>query len=97
MTAMIEITKLNAWFDDNHVLKDIDISILANGSFGLVGESGSGKSTVLRTITGLVDDWEGNIVVNNKELTKKRDKTLLPSGANGLSGSIRIASPASHD
>jgi len=76
MTAMIEITKLNAWFDDNHVLKDVDISVPANGSFGLVGESGSGKSTVLRTITGLVDDWEGNILVNNKELTKKRDKTF---------------------
>ena len=50
MTAMIEITKLNAWFDDNHVLKDVDISVPANGSFGLVGESGSGKSTLARTI-----------------------------------------------
>jgi peptide/nickel transport system ATP-binding protein len=71
---MIEISKLNAWFDDNHVLKDVDITVPKNGSFGLVGESGSGKSTVLRTITGLVDDWEGEILVNHKQLGPKRDK-----------------------
>ncbi|MCC9622517.1 ABC transporter ATP-binding protein [Thalassospira sp. MA62] len=73
---MIEISNLNAWFDDNHVLKDVDINVPANGSFGLVGESGSGKSTVLRTITGLVDDWEGEIRVNNKALGPKRDKAF---------------------
>ncbi len=71
---MIEISKLNSWFDDNHVLKDVDISVPANGSFGLVGESGSGKSTVLRTVTGLVDDWEGTITVKGKKLGPKRDK-----------------------
>lgn len=73
---MININKLNAWFDDNHVLKDVDISIPANGSFGLVGESGSGKSTVLRTVTGLVEDWEGSIDVNGSRLGSKRDKAF---------------------
>jgi alpha-glucoside transport system ATP-binding protein len=74
MANMIDIEKLNAWFGENHVLKDVDFKVPINGSFGLVGESGSGKSTVLRTITGLVEDWEGNILVNNKELGDKRDK-----------------------
>ncbi|RCK48679.1 ABC transporter [Thalassospira profundimaris] len=73
---MIEIENLNAWFGENHVLKDVSLKVAKNGSFGLVGESGSGKSTVLRTMTGLVDDWEGNIVVHGHELGPKRDKTF---------------------
>ena len=36
MNAMIDISKLNAWFDDNHVLKDVDISVPANGSLNRV-------------------------------------------------------------
>ncbi|OSQ42046.1 ABC transporter ATP-binding protein [Thalassospira sp. MCCC 1A01428] len=71
---MIEIKNLNAWFGENHVLKDVSLKVPANGSFGLVGESGSGKSTVLRTMTGLVEDWEGNIVVGGQELGHKRNK-----------------------
>ncbi len=73
---MIEIENLNAWFGENHVLKDVSLKVAKNGSFGLVGESGSGKSTVLRTMTGLVDDWEGNIVVQGHELGPKRDKAF---------------------
>ncbi|OSQ38818.1 ABC transporter ATP-binding protein [Thalassospira mesophila] len=71
---MIEIENLNAWFGENHVLKDVSLKVPTNGSFGLVGESGSGKSTVLRTMTGLVDDWEGIMVVGGHELARKRNK-----------------------
>ncbi|MDP2697011.1 ABC transporter ATP-binding protein [Thalassospira sp.] len=70
---MIEIENLNVWFGENHVLKDVSFDVPLNGSFGLVGESGSGKSTVLRTITGLVDDWEGRITIADKNLGPKRD------------------------
>ncbi|AUG52561.1 ABC transporter ATP-binding protein [Thalassospira marina] len=73
---MIEIENLNAWFGENHVLKDVSLKVPKNGSFGLVGESGSGKSTVLRTMTGLVEDWEGAMIVNGHELGHKRNKAF---------------------
>lgn len=45
--------------------------------FGLVGESGSGKSTVLRTLVGMVGDWDGSITVNGSRLLgKRRDKAF---------------------
>lgn len=70
----LELTALNARFGDNHVLKNVSFSVERNKSYGLVGESGSGKSTVLRTITGLVDDWDGAIVIEGQKLTAKRDR-----------------------
>ncbi len=72
----IKIEKLNVWFGDNHVLNDVSFDVPKNGSIGLVGESGSGKSTILRAITGLVDDLSGNIIVNDKLLDQKRDKSF---------------------
>jgi len=75
-THAIEIKNLNVWYGDVQVLKDINLKVEQNKSFGLVGESGSGKSTVLRTMAGLVDDWEGEIVINGQVLGKKRDKAF---------------------
>lgn len=76
MQSAIEIKNLNVWFGDNHVLKDINFQIGKNESYGLVGESGSGKSTILRTMTGLVDRWEGEIIVDGRPLGKSRDSTF---------------------
>lgn len=45
-------------------------------SFGLVGESGSGKSTVLRAISGLIEDWEGRICVDGDDVPKHRSKAF---------------------
>jgi len=64
--SAIEVNELNVWFGDHHVLKDVSFKVEQNKSFGLVGESGSGKSTVLRTMTGLVVDWEGDIVIDGR-------------------------------
>mgnify|MGYP002713129918 CR=1 FL=1 len=74
--AMIEISDLNVYFQDLHVLKDVSLSVETEGAFGLVGESGSGKSTVLRTLTGLTDDWHGQMSVNGQTLGRKRDKAF---------------------
>lgn len=74
--AMIDIADLNVYFDDHHVLKDVSLAVEEHRSFGLVGESGSGKSTVLRTLTGLTDDWEGRLSVGGQVLGHKRDKAF---------------------
>jgi phosphate transport system ATP-binding protein len=40
--------KLNAWFGDKHVLKDINLSVKANSVTAIIGPSGCGKSTLIR-------------------------------------------------
>ena len=61
---MIEINKLNKWFDDFHVLADIDEVIERGKTVVICGPSGSGKSTLLRCINGLEPFQKGEILVD---------------------------------
>lgn len=80
---MIKINNLSVWFGEgqqrNQVLKSISLDIKQGESFGLVGESGSGKSTILRTAMGLVEDYSGNIQIDNTDTRTGNFKTLIRS------------------
>ncbi len=52
---IIEVNNLNTYFDDNHVLKNINTAIEENTVTALIGPSGCGKSTFLRTINRMND------------------------------------------
>ena len=67
--VVISLEKVNKWFDDFHVLKDIDLSVVKGQKIVICGPSGSGKSTMIRCINRLEAHQEGKIVVHNTELT----------------------------
>ena len=66
---VIQLEKVNKWYDDFHVLKDIDLSVDKGQRIVICGPSGSGKSTMIRCINRLEAHQEGKIVVNGTELT----------------------------
>ena len=65
---MLEIKRINKYFGDNHVLKNVDLQIQSNKTTVIIGSSGSGKSTLLRCINLLeipdsgVIKWENEIL-----------------------------------
>jgi general L-amino acid transport system ATP-binding protein len=65
----IEISNMNKWFGDFHVLKDIDLTIYKGERIVVCGPSGSGKSTLIRCINRLEEHQSGRIVVDGIELT----------------------------
>lgn len=69
---MLEIKKLNKYFGDNHVLKDIDLQIESQKTTVIIGSSGSGKSTLLRCINLLETPDSGIISWNGDELDFSR-------------------------
>ena len=70
MTAdpIIRIETLNKWFDDFHVLRDLDLAVARQERIVICGPSGSGKSTLIRCINALEEFQEGKIVVDGIEL-----------------------------
>ena len=68
--VMIDITAMHKWFGPFHVLKDIDLKVMAGERIVICGPSGSGKSTLIRCINRLETYQQGNIVVDGTELTR---------------------------
>jgi general L-amino acid transport system ATP-binding protein len=65
----IEISNMNKWFGDFHVLKDINLTIYKGERIVVCGPSGSGKSTLIRCINRLEEHQAGQIIVDGIELT----------------------------
>ena len=70
MGNIIELKKVNKWFDKFQVLKDIDLDVAPQEKIVICGPSGSGKSTLIRCINRLEEHQEGNIIVDGTELTE---------------------------
>ncbi len=51
-------------------VKDISINIKKGEIVALIGHSGCGKSTLLSTISGMVTPTSGEVIANNKKVTK---------------------------
>jgi general L-amino acid transport system ATP-binding protein len=67
--AIIEIIEMHKWYDDFHVLKDINLTVKKQERIVICGPSGSGKSTLIRCINRLEEHQRGRIIVDGMELT----------------------------
>ncbi len=65
----IQIVKMNKWYGQFHVLRDIDMTVYRGERIVICGPSGSGKSTLIRCINRLEEHQSGQIVVDGTELT----------------------------
>lgn len=65
---VIVIKKLNKWYGNFHVLKDIDLTVKKGEKIVICGPSGSGKSTTIRCINRLEEFQRGSLVVNGVEM-----------------------------
>ena len=50
------------------VLKNVDLQVGHGRTVGVIGESGSGKSTIARVIAGLLNPFEGQVLMNGEPL-----------------------------
>ena len=68
--SIIQIQKVNKWFGDFQVLKEIDLEVKSKEKIVVCGPSGSGKSTLIRCINRLEEHQKGTIIVDGKEISE---------------------------
>jgi general L-amino acid transport system ATP-binding protein len=66
---IISFEKVNKWYGEFHVLRDIDLQVRKGERIVICGPSGSGKSTMIRCINRLEEHQEGRLSVDGVELT----------------------------
>jgi general L-amino acid transport system ATP-binding protein len=68
--SIIKIQKVNKWFGDFQVLKEIDLDVKAKEKIVVCGPSGSGKSTLIRCVNRLEEHQKGTIIVDGIEISE---------------------------
>lgn len=73
---LLEVKNLNAWFDNFHALKNINLSAQENDILALIGPSGCGKSTFIRCVNRLHEEVlharvEGEVIIKGENIYKR--------------------------
>jgi spermidine/putrescine transport system ATP-binding protein len=64
--ALIELKNISKSYDDEMVVKNVNLTIYENEFLTLLGPSGCGKTTILRMIAGFIKPDEGEVIINGK-------------------------------
>lgn len=64
----LEITGLQAWYGESHILHGVDMDVRRGEVVTLLGRNGAGRTTTLRAIMGLTGQRRGSIRINGAEI-----------------------------
>ena len=69
--TMLEIRGLNTYYGESHILRDVDLRVLAGEMVCLIGRNGVGKTTLLKSLIGLLKPRSGEIVFEGKGMERQ--------------------------
>lgn len=78
--ALLEIKDLEVNYDVIKAIKGVSFDVNEGEIIALIGANGAGKTTILHTITGLIQAKKGSIVFDGKELTKTPPHKIVSMG-----------------
>ncbi len=78
--SMLNVEKLNAWYDRSHVVQNLTFHVEPGEVVTLMGRNGAGKTTTLRTIMGLLEKCTGNVSFDAQQMLGKPAHIRFHSG-----------------
>ncbi len=78
--VLLEINNLKKSYGSHQVLKGVSFKIEAGKIVGLLGPNGCGKTSMIKSIVGLINDYEGEILIDGMKpgVLSKADIAYLP-------------------
>jgi branched-chain amino acid transport system ATP-binding protein len=77
---VLQISSLNTFYGDSHILQGVDMQLAAGKAVGLLGRNGMGKTTLIRTIMGYVPAASGSIRWKGSEVTGQPPERMARLG-----------------
>ena len=82
--SRIELKHIDKYYGDNHVLRDINLTIEDGDFMTLLGPSGCGKTTTLRVVSGLEKPQGGVMTINGEEMINAETAYYAEPSKRGL-------------
>jgi len=74
MKKAVETNHLSVSYDTTPVLRDISISIREGEFVSILGPNGSGKTTLIKSLTGIIKDIKGEVLLDGRSVWSYRRK-----------------------
>ena len=71
---IVELRGVTSGYGGSPALESVDLAVNRGDFVGLLGPSGSGKTTLLRTILGVVDIYQGKVVVEGQSIADRKPR-----------------------
>lgn len=78
--TLLEVSGLNSYYGDSHILFDIALRVERNEVVALLGRNGAGKSTTLKSLMGVVTPRSGSVKLDGQELAGRRSHAIARAG-----------------
>jgi phospholipid/cholesterol/gamma-HCH transport system ATP-binding protein len=76
-SVVVKMVHLRKSFDNNHVLRDINLVIRKGENVVILGKSGTGKSVLIKCIVGLIDCDYGTLSIFGKDIAQLSEEELI--------------------
>ena len=78
--SLLEVTGLNAYYADSHILFDVAMRVERNEVVALLGRNGAGKSTTLKSLMGIVTPRRGKVLLEGTDLAGRKSHVIARAG-----------------
>lgn len=75
----LEVSNLTFAFEDKNVLEDISFFLKRNESLGIIGKTGAGKTTLVELLTGIYQNYSGDIFIGGTNISNLKKDELASS------------------
>ncbi len=77
---MLQISALNTYYGDSHILQGVDLEIAPGTAVGLLGRNGMGKTTLIRSLMGYVPAASGTVSWRGRDVTRNPPERMARLG-----------------
>jgi branched-chain amino acid transport system ATP-binding protein len=78
--SLLEVSNLNSYYGDSHILFDVSLRVEKNEVVGLLGRNGAGKSTTLKSLMGVVTPRTGSVRLDGVDVAGRKSHAIAKAG-----------------
>ena len=78
--SLLEVSGLNSYYGDSHILFDVSLRVEPSEVVALLGRNGAGKSTTLKSLMGVVTPRSGSVRLEGIELAGRKSHAIARQG-----------------
>ena len=78
--SLLEVSALNSYYGDSHILFDVSLRVEQHEVVALLGRNGAGKSTALKSVMGVVTPTSGSVRLEGIEIAGRKSHAIAKAG-----------------